>query len=484
MMPTSELSSRRRRVILAICCMSILIVGMDITIVNVALPSIRGDLHASVSGLQWTIDAYTVVLASLLVLSGSTADRIGRRRIFQVGLALFTAGSLLCSAAPGLGWLVGFRMLQAAGGSMLNPVAMSIVTNVFTDPRERARAIGLFAGVVGISLGVGPVLGGILVESVGWRSIFWINVPIGLAAIVLAAIFVPESKAERARRVDPVGQVLVVAVLLSLTYAIIAAPKAGNPSEIWALAAFCLACLVTLVRYESRREDPLIELTFFRSIPFTGATLTAVAALGAFSAFLFLNTLYLQDVRGLTALQAGLFLLPMATMTAVFAPISGRIVASRGPRAPLLIAGAGMLLGALPLTHLTDHLGYQWLLACYLVFGLGFGMVNAPITNAAVSGMPRSQAGVAAAVASTSRQIGASLGVAVVGAIVSGGAGATIRTEFSQASHAGWWLVVGCGAAIFVLALISTGRRAGVSAGKVAHRLDLQAASSTAGVRG
>jgi Na+/melibiose symporter-like transporter len=309
-------------------------------------------------------------------------------------------------------------------------------------------------------------------------------VPIGLAAIVLAAIFVPESKAERARRVDPVGQVLVVAVLLSLTYAIIAAPKAGNPSEIWALAAFCLACLVTLVRYESRRGDPLIELTFFRSIPFTGATLTAVAALGAFSAFLFLNTLYLQDVRGLTALQAGLFLLPMATMTAVFAPISGRIVASRGPRAPLLIAGAGMLLGALPLTHLTDHLGYQWLLACYLVFGLGFGMVNAPITNAAVSGMPRSQAGVAAAVASTSRQIGASLGVAVVGAIVSGGAGATIRTEFSQASHAGWWLVVGCGAAIFVLALISTGRRAGVSAGKVAHRLDLQAASSTAGVRG
>jgi EmrB/QacA subfamily drug resistance transporter len=452
---------------------------MDITIVNVALPSIRADLDASVSGLQWTIDAYTVVLASLLILSGSTADRVGRRRTFQVGLALFTAGSLLCSIAPGLGWLVACRMLQAVGGSMLNPVAMSIVTNVFTDPRERAKAIGVFAGVVGVSLGVGPVLGGILVETIGWRAIFWINIPIGITAIILAAVFVPESKADRARRVDPVGQALVIVLLLSLTYAIIEAPQPGNTLEVWALAMLCLACLVALVRYESHREDPLISLTFFRSIPFTGATLTAVCALGAFSAFLFLNTLYLQNVRGLSALQAGLLLLPMATMTAVFAPVSGRMVASRGPRTPLLVAGAAMALGALPLTRLTGHLGYDWLLACYLVFGLGFGMVNAPITNSAVSGMPRSQAGVAAAIASTSRQIGASLGVAVVGAMVSGGAGATIRTEFARASHSGWWLVVGCGVATFVLALVTTGTRAAASAGRVADLLDLHGAPSS-----
>ena len=222
-----ELSRNRRLLILAICCMSLLIVGMDITIVNVALPSIRTDLDASVSGLQWTIDAYTVVLASLLILSGSTADRLGRRRTFQTGLALFTLGSLLCSIAPGLGWLIAFRMVQAVGGSMLNPVAMSIVTNVFTDPRERARAIGVFAGVVGVSLGAGPVLGGILVETIGWRSIFWVNVPIGIAAFVLAAIFIPESKAERARRIDPVGQVLVIVALVSLTYAIIEAPRAA-----------------------------------------------------------------------------------------------------------------------------------------------------------------------------------------------------------------------------------------------------------------
>lgn len=469
---TNELSSRRRYLVLGICCLSLLIVGMDITIVNVALPDIRTDLHASVSGLQWTIDAYTVVLASLLILSGSTADRLGRRRTFQVGLTLFTVGSLLCSIAPGLGWLIGFRALQAVGGSMLNPVAMSIVTNTFTEARERARAIGIFAGVVGISLGVGPVLGGALVQSIGWRSIFWVNVPIGIAAFVLAAIFVPESKAERARPLDPVGQVLVVAVLFSLVYAIIETPRSGDSALIWALAAVCVLSLVALLRYESRRPDPLIELVFFRSVAFSGATLMAVFAFSALSAFLFLNTLYLQDVRGLSALHAGLFLLPMAAMTAVCAPLSGRLVASRGPRLPLVVSGAAMCLATLPLTRLTDHVGSVWLLACYLLFGLGFGLVNAPITNAAVSGMPRSRAGVAAAVASTSRQIGASLGVAVVGAVVSGGAGAAIRTEFAPASHVGWWIVSSCAAAVLVLALVSTGRWAAASARHVAGRLD------------
>ncbi len=320
---TAALSPRRRLLILAICCLSLLLVGMDVTIVNVALPAIRADLHASVSGLQWIIDSYTVVLASLLILSGSTADRLGRRRTFQLGLLLFTAGSLLCGVAPGLGWLVAFRMLQAVGGSMLNPVAMSIITNVFLDPRERARAIGVWAGVVGISLGLGPVLGGVLVESIGWRSIFWVNVPIGIAAFVLAALFVPESKAERARRIDPLGQVLVIVVLLSLTYAIIEAPRASRPGEIWAIGALCALAFVGLLVHESRRTDPLIELTFFRSVPFSAATLMAISAFGAFSAFLFLNTLYLQDVRGLSALHAGLFLLPMAAMTVVLAPLSG-----------------------------------------------------------------------------------------------------------------------------------------------------------------
>lgn len=222
-----DLSPRRRLLVLAICCMSLLIVSLDNTVLNVALPSMRRELGASVAGMQWTIDAYTLVLASLLMLAGSTADRIGRRKVFTVGLVLFTAGSVLCSLAPSLGWLIAFRMVQAVGGSMLNPVAMSIITNTFTDPRERARAIGAWGAVVGISMAAGPLVGGLLVDTVGWRSIFWINLPVGLLALALTLRYVPESRAEHPRRPDPVGQLLVMGLLGSVTYGIIEAPAAG-----------------------------------------------------------------------------------------------------------------------------------------------------------------------------------------------------------------------------------------------------------------
>jgi EmrB/QacA subfamily drug resistance transporter len=480
-----ELSHRRRILVLAVCCMSLLIVGMDVTIVNVALVAIHNDLHASLSGLQWTIDAYTLVLASLLMLSGSTGDRIGRRRTFQTGLVLFTVGSLLCSLAPTLGWLVVFRMVQAVGGSMLNPVAMAIITNVFTKPRERAFAIGVWGGVIGISLGLGPVVGGLLIETVGWRGIFWINIPIGIAAIVLAALFIPESKAEHARRPDPVGQILVIAVLATLTYAIIEAPRRQwvSTPTLGLLAVAILAGGV-LVYYERHRFEPLLELGFFRSVPFSGATVTAVCAFAAFAGFLFLNTLYLQDVRGLSPLRAGLATVPMAVMTSVFAPISGRLVGTRGPRIPLVVAGVGMSAGGLMLVDLGPHTPIGYLLASYVVFALGFGMVNAPITNSAVSGMPRSQAGVAAAVTSTSRQVGGALGVAVVGSVVNSGLGGQSLTHgFTAASHPAWWIVVGCGLAVLLLGLLTTGRWARHTAAVVAESFDddgLRAAAVTA----
>src|SRR4051812_37060467 len=331
----ADLTPRRRWGVLAICCCSLLLVSMDNTIVNVALPSIRRDLHASLSGLQWTIDAYTLVLASLLMLSGSTADRVGRRRVFQIGLATFSLGSLLCSLAPGLGWLVAARIVQAVGGSMLNPVAMSIITNVFADSRERARAIGVWGAVVGLSMALGPVVGGALTETIGWRAIFWVNVPVGVAAIALAARFVPESKAARPRRPDPLGQVLVAATLATLTYAIIEGPRRGWGSPvIVGLFAVAALALVGLIAWELRRTDPLVELRFFRSVPFTAATVTAVTAFAAFGAFLFLNSLYLQEVRGLGPLQAGLCTLPMAAAAFVLSPISGHLVGTRGVRLP------------------------------------------------------------------------------------------------------------------------------------------------------
>jgi MFS family permease len=197
------LSAGRRMLVLAICCMSLLIVSLDNTVLNVALPSIQQDLHPSVAGLQWTVDAYTLVIAALLMLAGSTGDRIGRRRVFQTGLVVFTLASLLCSLAPNLPVLVVSRMIQAIGGSMLNPVAMSIITNTFTDPRERARAIGLWGAVIGISMSAGPLVGGLLVDSVGWRSIFWINLPVGVAALLLTMRFVPESRAPPPPRPPP-----------------------------------------------------------------------------------------------------------------------------------------------------------------------------------------------------------------------------------------------------------------------------------------
>jgi EmrB/QacA subfamily drug resistance transporter len=457
----SEPSYRRRMLILAICCMSLLIVSLDNTILNVALPSMQKDFHASLSGLQWTIDAYLVVIASLLLLSGSTADRIGRKRVFQVGLVVFTLGSALCSLAPGLGWLIVFRMVQAVGGSMLNPVAMSIITNTFDDPRERAKAIGVWGGVVGISMAAGPIIGGALVESVGWRSIFWINLPVGVAALILTARFVPDSRAPRARRIDPVGQLLVIALLGTLTYGIIQGSDAGWGSPL-IVGCFVVAAasVLGLARYEARRVDPLIDVRFFNSAPFSGATVIAVCGFAALGGFLFLNTLYLQNDRGLSALDAGLYMVPMAVMCLVFAPLSGRLVGSRGPRVPLVLAGAFMTASGVLFAGFDAQSSNAELFTSYVLFGIGFGLINAPITNTAVSGMPRSQAGVAAAVASTSRQVGQSLGVAVLGAALAAGL------------HQGaWWIITGCGLAVLVLGVLTTGRWARGTAERTASAL-------------
>ena len=466
-----ELTARRRMLVLAICCMSLLIVSLDTTVLNVALPSMRQDLDTTIAGLQWTIDGYTVVLASLLMLGGSTADRIGRKRVFMAGLIVFTIGSVLCSLAPDLDSLVAFRMVQAVGGSMLNPVAMSIITNVFTDPRERARAIGVWGGVVGLSFATGPLVGGLLVDSVGWRSIFWINLPVGLAALLLTWRYIPESRAPKARRPDPAGQFLVIALLGSLTYAIIEAPMAPT-AEVTLFAGIALAALLGLLWYEPRRTEPLIDLRFFRSVPFSGATVIAISAYAALGGFLFLSALYLQNVRGLDALHAGLWMLPMAFPCFVCAPLVGRLVGSRGPRLPLLIAGLSITTCGVLFAAFEGQTSNATLSLGYVLFGLGFGFVNAPITNTAVSGMPRAQAGVAAAVASTSRQIGQTLGVAVTGAVLAGGlTTSSYADSFVSAARPAWWIITGCGLAVLVLGALTTGPWARRTAERSAERL-------------
>ncbi|MHB1988814.1 MAG: MFS transporter [Acidimicrobiales bacterium] len=470
-----EVRSRARRLgILAVCCTSLFIVGVDNTIVNVALPSIGRELHASVSGLQWIVDAYTLVLASLLMLGGSMADRLGRRRIFLIGLVLFTLGSLACSLAPSLVWLVVFRMLQAIGGSMLNPVAMSIIRNTFEEPRERAQAIGIWGAVVGISLALGPVLGGLLVQTVGWRSIFWVNVPVGIAAFVLTACFVPESRAPRARRLDPLGQVLVIVALATLSYGIIEGPRRGWTSPlILVFFAIAVVSVAGLLAYERIRREPLIELGFFRSVPFSGATVIAVASFVALGGFLFLNTLYLQDTRHLSALDAGIDTLPMAGLTMLMSPLSGWLVGRSGTRPSLVLGGVGIATGSFLLATLSSTTSFSRLFLAYVIFGAGFGVVNAPITNTAVSGMPASQAGVASAIASTSRQIGQSLGVAVVGAIaVAAMTGRAASGGFAAATHVGWWVLTACGAVVVLLGVVTTTKRAQRTARATASAFD------------
>ncbi len=474
------MSRGRRLFVLGICATSLLIVSLDSTIVNVALPSIRRELGASFSGLQWVVDAYTLVLCSLLVLSGSTADRVGRKLIFRLGLVLFTLGSTACAAAPTLGLLITGRVIQAVGGSMMNPVALSIIRNVFEDPKERAQAIGLWAATVGISMGLGPVIGGALVDSVGWRYVFLVNLPVGIVALLLTTLFVPESRAERPRRLDVVGQVLVIVALVSLISAIIEGPEHGWESPL-IVGLFCVAAVsvAVLIFYELRRRQPLIEMRFFRSAPFSCATLTAVCAFAVFGGFIFLNTLYLQDARGYSALHAGLLTLPIALMTLLLAPWSGRLVGRgrHGTRISLLIAGVGLTLGAGLLTGLTITTTTWQLLVAYVIFGIGFSMVNAPITNTAVSGMPPSQSGVAAALASTSRQLGASLGVAVFGAIAGTGT-AQLGPQFVTATHTAWWAMAVLGLVIVGIGLLMTSAWAARTARRTAVRLEAPAVAN------
>jgi EmrB/QacA subfamily drug resistance transporter len=459
--------SGRRAIVLAVCCSALFMVGLDNTIVNVGLPEIGKSLHTSVAGLQWTIAGYTIVLASLLMFSGAAADRIGRRTIFQVGLSLFTLGSWLCSLAPSLSWLIAFRVLQGVGGSMLNPAALGIITNTFTAPADRAKAIGVWDGVSGLSMALGPVAGGILVGSVGWRGIFWANIPVGLAAISLTALLVPDSKAAMGRKADPFGQVLVIVMLASLAYAIIQGPSAGWFSpDILGLFLLSVSALALLLRYEPRRAEPLIDFRFFRSVPFSAANATAVCAIAASAGFLFLTTLYLQDVRGFSALRAGLTILPMPIMMGVSSPISGRILARGGPRVPFVIAGAALTLSTAALSQLSATSGPLFLIACYGLFGVGAGMVNVPISNGVMAGVPRSQAGVASGMNSSSRQLGQSLGVAIVGSVLAASLHGSLHVGFLTAAHAGWWIMAGCGYAVLVLGLVSTTRWARATAVK------------------
>ncbi|MET9959229.1 MFS transporter [Streptomyces sp. NPDC006326] len=438
------------------CCLSMFLVGLDTTIVNVGLPAIGRGLGVGTRSLEWTVDAYTFVLASLLISSGALADRFGRRRVFQCGLLVFGAASLACAAAPSVGALIAARAVQGIGASMLSPVALAIVVNAMPDPKQRAQAIGIWASVFGLSMAAGPVAGGALIDGFGWRSVFWINAPVIVAALVLSGLFVPESRAPQARRLDLPGQALLAVVIGGSVGVLIEGPRIGWTS-LAALAAYGVVAAATagFVRVELRRDEPLVDPRLFRRPLFSGAVLGAVAVFVALNTTLLLTTLYLQHTRQWTPLAAGVAALPMALGATVCAPWSGRLVGRTGPRLPLVLAGGFIAAGGLCLVGLDRHTPVPLLLLAYLLIGTGVGFANAPITNTAVSGLPPARAGVAGAITSTARQFGAALGIAVAGGLVADAGPARL----AQASRPGWVLVAACG--MFLLAVARAARPEG-----------------------
>jgi MFS family permease len=308
-----------------------------------------------------------------------------------------------------------------------------------------------------------------LTQTLGWHAIFWINVPIGVLAFWLTARYVPESRAMKARRPDPIGQLLLLVGLATLVFAVIESGR-GSPANAAALVA--ALAFAALIAYERRRHEPLLDVRFFHSVPFSAATVIAVCMFAALGGFLFLNSLYLQDVRGLSPLHAGMGILPTALAVMIVSPISGRLVATHGARPSLLVSGVMLAVSAVLLAQLQTDTPLAELLSVYALFGIGFGMVNAPVTFAAVSGMPRAQAGIASAVASTSRQIGDAVGVALAGYFAGSPVGiGNARAGFAQATHPFWWVFAGLGVLIVVLAIVSTGFRARASTARIAHLL-------------
>ena len=452
---------------LIVCSLSQLTIGIDNSIVNLALPAIRLDFSASLTELQWVIDAYQLVLGSLLLLSGALADRFGRRRVFVVGLLGFIASSVLCSIAPTVGALIASRVLQGTFGALLNPVAISIVAEVYPDPKRRAGAFGVWSSVYGASLALGPLLGGVLVDPFGWRAVFLAPLPLCIAAIVATPVVIPAFAAHRDRRMDIPGQILATALLGSLLFCVIEGASRGWLAfPVLTSATIGAVVGVAFILRERRAPAPLLELRLFRSRPLALGLSISVIGLATMAGFLFLTGLQLQVVRGLSPLQTALCLLPVAVATIVLAPIAGRLTAQRGPRTPLATAGAGFITGSVLLLLSTPTGPLPLLLLAYLCFGIGFGMVNAPITTVVVAGLPRSRVGVASALSSTARQAGQAVGVAVFGALATIAADGSVQHGLSTSAWTAWTFTGVGGVLITLLAIAATTQTARARAPK------------------
>jgi EmrB/QacA subfamily drug resistance transporter len=407
----------RRWWILGVLCVSLLVIGLDNTILNVALPTLVRDLHASTSQLQWLVDAYVLVFAGLLLTTGSLSDRYGRRYALAIGLVVFGIGSMLSAFAGSANMLIATRALMGVGGALIMPSTLSILTNVF-PAEERGRAIGIWAGVSGLGIAIGPIVGGWLLAHFWWGSVFLVNVPVVIFALIAGRLIVPNSKDPSPNALDPVGAVLSIVGLVSLVYGIIEAPSHGwtSPQTLVTLASAAVV-LAAFAIWELRSDHPMLDVTFFENRRFTAANISIVLVFFALFGSLFFLTQYLQFVLGYSALEAGVRVAPLALMLMIGAPIAGRLTARFGNKV-LVATGMGFVafglwfMGTLSVTS-----GYPHVVIALLILGLGMGTAMVPATESIMGSLPLAKAGVGSAMNDTTRQIGGALGVAILGSI-------------------------------------------------------------------
>ncbi|MCB1002628.1 MAG: MFS transporter [Acidimicrobiales bacterium] len=415
----------RRWWALAVLCLSLLLIVMDNTIVNVALPTIQRDLDATGSELQWIVDAYVLVFAGLLLTMGSLGDRFGRKPALSLGLVVMGGASAISAWSSDPSHLIFWRAVMGIGGALIMPATLSILTNVFTDHRERARAIAIWAGTSGMAVAIGPVTGGWLLDHFWWGSVFLVNVPVVVVALVAGHRIIPDSKDPHPPALDPFGAALSIVGLVTLVWAIIEAPQKGWTDRT-TLGAFAVATvlLVGFVVHERRSDHPMLDVGFFRNPRFSAASGAITMTFFAMFGTLFLFTQYMQFVLGYSPLATGARFIPMALVTMVVAPSSARIVERVGTKA-VVATGLTMTSVALALgTFLTAGGGYLPLLGVLVVMAVGMGLTMAPATESIMGSLPLTKAGVGSAVNDTTRQVGGALGVAVMGSLLASAYGA------------------------------------------------------------
>jgi EmrB/QacA subfamily drug resistance transporter len=410
----------RRWATLAVLCLSLLVVVVDGSIVNVALPTLVRHLHASTSSLQWVVDAYTLAVAGLLLTLGSLGDRIGRHRTLAGGLVVFGLGSALAALSASAGELIACRVLMGIGAAAVMPATLSILTNVFTVPAERAKAIALWSAVAGLGVAIGPTLGGWLLEHFAWGSIFMVNVPIIAMALAAGRLVVPPSANPHPRTLDPVGALLSSLGIVALVYAIIEAPSSGwTGATTVATVALGVALLIGFSFFELRSTHPMVDLRVFANARFSAASFGVTMIFLALFGWLFLFTQQLQFVLGYSALQAGVRCLPFALAMGVASPLSAKLAARVGTKVVVALGLLDMAVGFGLLATATVRTGYPLLVLASVVVAAGMGLAMAPATESIMGSLPPAQAGVGSAVNDTTRFVGGALGVALTGSVAS-----------------------------------------------------------------